>query len=166
MAVSVEKISNVVGKNPPGLKRLWIAALSDVETIPAHTDYVISAPIVLVTDKEWVELEFSRQAGATFNVEEAESEDTTGYNYTIEGFIGGLSAAQNAALDKLANNPVVCLCQWKDDAVQVAGQMGRGMRFRVSQEGGLNAGTRRGVTFSAVMDFGNLPYFYTGTLPS
>lgn len=166
MAISVEKISNVIGKNPPGLKRLWIVALSDVATIPAHTNYDITTDITLDVAAEWVELEFSRQAGATFNVEEADSEDTTGYNYTIEGFVGGLSAAQNAALDKLANNPVVCLCQWKDDAVQVAGEIGRGMRFKIGQEGGLNAGTRRGLTFTAAMDFGHLPYFYTGTLPT
>ena len=163
--MTVEPIPNVKGKNAPGIKRIYLAALSDIATIPSETGWVISDDIVMQSGKSFVLLEVSGQAGSTLMVDEAEAEDTTSWVYSLEGFIGGIGPTQYTALDNLANNPVMAICENKNGLFELAGEEGRGLRFKLHQEGGLNAGSRRGVAFEAVMDFGHMPYFYTGTLP-
>lgn len=161
MAVTLSAIPRKEGKSAPGYRKLYFAYDQDVETIPAATAMDVATPITMVLSKIFYALGFDAEAGAFLTVEEPEAEGSTGYNYTLQGFIAGDTAEIRAAIEALDGNPCIFIGEKKDGVMDIIGEVGRGIRLRFNKEDAGKAGTRVGYAFSGVMDYNHLPYTYS-----
>ena len=164
--IGLVTVPRVLGKNPPGKSRLYIMAEKDVDSIPAAVGSEVATDIVPITGANFVELEIEQEYDAAINVEEPESEGSTGKVVGIDTFLsGGSDAAQIAALEALAGIPCVVVAVDKAGVQTLVGEQGRGIRLISNYEDGRKPGERRGWAITGKMDYNDHPYIYSGLIP-
>jgi hypothetical protein len=167
MAVTLSAIPRKEGKNAPGYRKLYFTHDKAVDIIPEATGMDVATAITMVLGEIFYDLGFDAEAGAFLTVEEPESEGSTGYNYTLQGFIAGDTAAIRAAIEALDGNPCIFIGEKKDGAMDIIGEIGRGIRLRFNKEDAGRSGSRVGYAFTGTLDYDHLPYTYSdGTVPT
>lgn len=165
MPIGLATIPRNVGKNPPGKSRLFIIAEADVATIAAAVAHEV-ATVTCVSTTNFVELEIEQEYDAAVNVEEPESEGSTGKVVSIDTFLsGGSTAAQIAALEAIAGIPLVVIAVDKSGVQTLIGEQGRGIRLISNYEDGRKPGERKGWAITGKMDYNDHPYIYSGVIP-
>ncbi len=164
MPVTLAKIAKQQGKNPTGLKAIYVTDIDNVLTIPAPAAHVISTDIGLEPGAVFTKIEFDNEAGAVLTIDEPDANGTTGDVYTLNAFVAGNSSAQKDAMEAHKGVELAIITEDKAGVRELLFEVGRGIRLRKTKEDGQKAGTRRGHLFQGTMDFNNDPYQYTGAI--
>jgi hypothetical protein len=163
MACTVAAITMQDCGNTPGLKKLYLALRSEIDTIPDPTNHVISSDITMVGVNVFKEIEFIADSGVL------EEDGTSGEGIvqkTLTGFIPGGTATIKNAVNGMNGSLVVGIVEQTKDGFVLMGSKELPMTFKAkysTQKIGGNE--RRGFEFTLTgfqEDFG---FHYTGALP-
>jgi hypothetical protein len=167
MSVSLAGIDRIDAKNTPGYSELYAMYEKEIDTLPAHSNFAITAPITMVATKRMWKIEFDAESGAFCTTAEESAEGAYGqHTYTLTVHIAGDNAALKNQLDKFCGVPCVFLGRRKSDGVlEVIGEKGRGIVLKSTKLDQPRSGGRKGYDLVGVLDYNHLPYDYTdGTL--
>ena len=163
--MSLTSFPPATGKNPVGWVRVFIAAKSDVKTIPPATSGDVSSAITMETGKVFIDFPFDDEAGSFCSMEQPEAEGTTGYKYNFTMFYAANTAAAKAALDALDGVYCIIIGQRSDGSKEILGDTDRGIRLYIAREEAKGSRAGYPLTGSVIMD--HLLYTYSnGTIPT
>jgi len=157
-----EAVEKHCGPNASGLKpRLYAALPSSVDAIPAATDGVVSTDITMLNTDVFVEIAISKYNGE-MNAEPEGDVDGTELPVRVSGMVVKMEGGKSASLNKLQGGEYIFIVIDRNGKKWIIGDKEEGGFIQI----GLQTNDKNGYPFTIEWDTANMPYEYTGVIPT
>jgi len=136
----------------------WFACISDIETIPAATNHIVSGDITLVDLAFFYEIELDKTKSSYDFVSEGDGE-TQEYNNTVILGVAGVASVVTNITTGFPRSSLFLIIKDKNGNYRLLGAVGDGCNQKVQEKNDPNATT---LTFN--WHSADLPLYYTGAI--
>jgi hypothetical protein len=162
--VSLSNVSRGCAPNVPGLFKLYLIRVDEVDTIPAAVYQTISTNLTLAAGKAFAVWEFTEE---TAKVDENAVGEADGKSFEdmIDFFIPGDDATKAYQFSQMLNDRFIAITKDGNGNIKIHGDLDRPMRLETQSftTGAANA-DRKGTSFQLKCNASHKAYWYTGTI--
>lgn len=166
--ISVDNISedDECGANPGGLVTLYVIRRSDIETFPAVSadGVTITAAIVPKEGKGFAKWDLEMDT-AELTHKSSGDPGSQSVETELEVYISRGKASIDAVIQNCINGKFVVIGVDAQGQKRIGGNVVRPLTFSHEYKGGKKLTDKNGTTIKFTGGTGNVPYYYTNTIP-